>query len=451
MKTLAIWLLGFTFVSTAYGQAAIHDFSALYETATPAVVTITTDDGRGSGFLVSKAGHIATNFHVVRNSKYLAVQFPDGRKVAATVVAVNPYFDMAMLKVNSIVVEGIEPLKVLPENEESTVRAGIPVVSIGSPLNQKFLMTQGILSKVEEATLIGDFLIHPGNSGGPLLNIDGKVIGINTFGEANLAGAVRVGILRAFLDSPEMQETESIEPAADVLPSLRAERYPVDLLNRKIEHEPLDWNAYRFEAGDFIVTAVTPVLIGKLHVSEERARATNRYARRSKNISGPSFHGLDEPFYEWHRATESSLDFAITFDIRPSSGLTGRSSFARLFAPLFFLGTAGKLDVEFKGEFLDFFIYRDGQLIEPIMPGRHVIEGQPQGKGSRRFVDQAYSGTYVYSPDEFMTGNEFRIQVIDARTPNQIHKELIFTADSRLIQQIRSDFMYTPDQPMKVP
>src|SRR5581483_11431656 len=134
----------------------------------------------------------------------LAVQFPDGRKVRAAVAAVNPQYDMAILKVNSEVVQGIEPLPILPQEAETTVKVGIPVVAIGSPLNQKFLMTQGILSKVDETTMLGDFLLQPGNSGGPLMNQDGAVIGINTFGEANIAGAIRVGTLRDFLTSAEL-------------------------------------------------------------------------------------------------------------------------------------------------------------------------------------------------------------------------------------------------------
>src|SRR5262249_60627359 len=113
--------------------------------------------------------------------------------------AVNPHYDMAVLKVNSDVVKGIEPLPILPVEKESTVKIGMPVGAIGSPLNQKFLMTQGILSKVDETTVLGDFLLQAGNSGGPLMNQEGEVLGINTFGEANIAGAIRVGTLRDYL------------------------------------------------------------------------------------------------------------------------------------------------------------------------------------------------------------------------------------------------------------
>ena len=185
-------------------QVVAYDYSNLYETARPAIVQVTTDDGSGSGFLVTSAGHIATNYHVIRNSRYLAVQFPNGRKVKAEVAAINPQHDMAILKVNSEIVEDIRPLPVLPSEKDEAIKVGIPVVAIGSPLNQKFLMTQGILSKVDESTVLGDFLLQPGNSGGPLLNHDGEVIGINTFGEAGIAGAIRIDALRSYLQSPKL-------------------------------------------------------------------------------------------------------------------------------------------------------------------------------------------------------------------------------------------------------
>jgi len=77
------------------------------------------------------------------------------------------------------------------------------------------------------------------------------------------------------------------------------------------------------------------------------------------------------------------------------------------------------------------------------MPGRQVLGGSDDEK-NRRFVDEAYGGHYVYSPEEFRTGREFRMQIIDARNPNTVHKEVIFTADSKLIQQLRADFSVAP-------
>ena len=441
MKRAAVLLAILLLPVLLHAQLVGYDYSALYEQVSPAVVTVTTDDGSGSGFLASASGLIATNHHVVRNTRYLAVQFADGRKVQAKVVAVNPFHDMALLKVNSELVGNIQPLRILPAEKEDSVKVGIPVVAIGSPLNQKFLMTQGILSKVEESTVLGDFLLQPGNSGGPLLNRDGEVIGINTFGEANISGAIRVGALRDFLETPQLvSDASEIEPSTELLPSIAA-RYPVDILNHKIESESLNPDAYRMQAGDFMVTAVTPVLIAKVQVAKEKVRAANRFDRRSKNMSDPNAQGIGDIYYEWHGTTEAALDYIITFDVRPMIGPLKRSRASRL-SPFTLFGHKGRGEVEFKAEFMDLRIYRDGKLIEPILPGRAVVEGNDAK--NHRFIDQAYAGSYSYSPDDFQAGNEFRIEIIDARKPDAVHKQLILTSDSPMIRQLRSDFSYGP-------
>src|SRR5438132_8991776 len=127
MKRVARLLLATYIVpAVVYAQALAYDYSKLYEASSPAVVQVTTQDGSGSGFLVTPFGHIATNFHVIRNSRYLAVQFPDGRKVKADVIAVNSKYDMALLKVNSVLVREIRPLQLLPEDKDTGIEVGIP-------------------------------------------------------------------------------------------------------------------------------------------------------------------------------------------------------------------------------------------------------------------------------------------------------------------------------------
>jgi len=442
MKLTAIWVVLLAVLPGPAGaQVAAHDYTAIYEQASPAIVTIITEAGRGSGFLVTPFGHIATNFHVVRNAKYLAVQFTDGRKVAAEIVATHESRDMALIKVNSEVTQGIRPLDIAPAEKDSTIKVGLPVVAIGSPHVQDFVMTQGILSKASDMTLLGDFVLQPGSSGGPLLNLDGEVVGMNTFIEGTIAGAIRIDPLRDIVHSSYILESALIEPSPAPLPTVRPERYPVDILNEKVATEPLAWDAYRFEAGDFEVTAITPVLIGQIQVLQDRMRAANRFIRRSKDIKEPGIHNLEDPFYSWQESTGDALSFAVRFDIQPRAGLTTGSKWSRAFSYIFTLGKAGTPDMEFKGEFLEFRVFRDGRLIEPITPGRHLIAGSAEKK---RFLDQAYGGVYVYEPSEFLIGDEFRIEIVDARKPNEPHKTLVFKADSPLIRQIRSDFTYRP-------
>src|SRR5262249_5618721 len=152
--------------------------------------------------------------------------------------------------------------------------------------------------------------------------------------------------------------------------------YPVDILNVKIQTEPFDWTGYRVKAGDFTITAMTPVFVGKAQVLSDRLREGNRYARRAKDIADPELRELDDPYYEWHRTTENALDFAVTFEIRPNAGPVPRGKWSS-FKSHMTLGKSGaNRDVEFKGEFLEFRLYRDGELVQPVTPGRQLIQGK---------------------------------------------------------------------------
>lgn len=421
-------------------QRVAYDYSRMYDALNPSVVKIHADSGTGSGFLVSKEGLIATNHHVVRNSRFLAVQFADGRKVRADIVVLNARYDVAILRVNHSVVSSIQQLNLLPAERDGTVKAGVPVVALGSPLNQRFLMTQGIVSKVEDSVLLGDFLIDHGNSGGPLLNANGEVIGINTFLVHNISGAVRVGLLRDTLSRIKTEET-SDEPSPDLLPTIKQKGYPTEVLKKKILAEKLEWDAYRFDAGKFVVTVVTPVLIGKAQVQDDLMRASNRYSRRGKRIKDSSYQPIDEPFYEWQRNAADQLESAVTFEVKPDFGLTTGSKWALGLAALGGARTVQQthLNMEFKAEFWDFKAYRDGQVLQPVHAGRAITDSNfssPQAT----FVDEAYSGMYRYDPEVFLTGHEFRFEIYDAREPEKVHKTVTFKADSKLIRQIRSDF-----------
>ena len=94
---------------------------------------------------------------------------------------------------------------------------------------------------------------------------------------------------------------------------------------------------------------------------------------------------------------------------------------------------------EFKAEFWDFELLRDGVLIEPITPGRQITESTFMGTRAS-FVDEAYSGWYTYDPEVFMTGRQFTMVIYDAREPEKVHQRKRFEADSKIIRQIRSDF-----------
>ncbi len=177
----------------------------IYDRVTPSVVNIDVtvssgqsgflDEGSGSGFVYDDQGHIVTNAHVVNGASDILVTFHDGYVATATLVGLDAYSDIAVVKLNNIDRARLYP--VVFGNSEN-VRVGERAIAIGNPFGLASSMTAGIVSglgrQLPSAELIGnagvsfnnpsiiqvDADINPGNSGGPLLNSHGQVIGVNT-------------------------------------------------------------------------------------------------------------------------------------------------------------------------------------------------------------------------------------------------------------------------------
>jgi S1-C subfamily serine protease len=147
----------------------------------------------GSGFLFDQEGHIITNKHVVGDAKIVDVTFTNGDRLRANVTAVDPYIDIAVLKVieaqnNTILQTELNPLRL---GNSSALLVGDQVIAIGNPYGLAGTMTTGIVSQTGRlipAPSVGfsipdvvqtDAAVNPGNSGGPLLNLQGQVVGVN--------------------------------------------------------------------------------------------------------------------------------------------------------------------------------------------------------------------------------------------------------------------------------
>ncbi|MCX7671945.1 MAG: trypsin-like peptidase domain-containing protein [Anaerolineae bacterium] len=173
---------------------------AVYERVAPAVVNITTqvlrssffygvipEEGSGSGFLWDAEGHIVTNHHVIAGAQKIEVSFSDDFTVAATVVGSDPVNDLAVLKVDSVPA-GVTPVR---PGESASLKVGQTAIVLGNPFGRfERTMTVGVVSalnrtiETESTVLRGviqtDAAINRGNSGGPLLDLQGRLIGVNT-------------------------------------------------------------------------------------------------------------------------------------------------------------------------------------------------------------------------------------------------------------------------------
>lgn len=138
--------------------------------------------GEGSGFIVSADGYILTNAHVVENADEVTIRTTDRREYTAKVVGVDAQTDVAVLKIEA------KNLPTVRLGDPSKLRPGEWVVAIGSPFGFENSVTAGIVSATSRAMPGGnytpfiqtDVAVNPGNSGGPLFNLDGEVVGINS-------------------------------------------------------------------------------------------------------------------------------------------------------------------------------------------------------------------------------------------------------------------------------
>jgi S1-C subfamily serine protease len=162
-----------------------------------------TQRALGSGFVIDKAGHIVTNYHVIANAKSVEVSFSNHDSMKARVVGKDPGTDLALLKVDA----RSRALTPLALGDSDTVRVGDSVVAIGNPFGLDRSVTAGIVSALQreiqapnsyaiDHVIQTDAAINHGNSGGPLLNANGRVIGVNAQIETGSAGGVggNVGI-----------------------------------------------------------------------------------------------------------------------------------------------------------------------------------------------------------------------------------------------------------------
>jgi S1-C subfamily serine protease len=165
----------------------------IYQQFSPGVVSIRTTTTQGSGWVYSGDGYIVTNNHVVDTETKVEVDFASGFKTFGTVVGTDSYSDLAVIKVDLAAAD----LFPLPLGNSDLLKVGQSVIAIGNPFGLSGTMTTGIISALGRAlptsnqvagggyfstadVIQTDTALNPGNSGGPLLNMNGEVIGINS-------------------------------------------------------------------------------------------------------------------------------------------------------------------------------------------------------------------------------------------------------------------------------
>jgi S1-C subfamily serine protease len=429
-----------TALTAAPKPAPKDELNALYRKYQDTVVTVWSEEGHGTGFVADdELGLILTNDHVVGRSGYVAVQFDEKRKVQARVAAFDIERDIAVLWVDlDAFPEAFAPAMAKPADRGSAVAEGDRVFTIGSPLNQRKVMTSGLVSKVEARAIISDIRINHGNSGGPLFTMDGKVVGLTTFGEGNpgggISGIVRIEAAALLLDRARTKLRELTPPTAKLLPVDPPGSYPVDALKSSLEAKKFDETPYEFREGAWDIAVVTPIL--KYHLTEavrlrEQKEKERRTTRSTRAIEG-TFRPLDD-LKGWEEYA-GEYKPVIQIEVSPRLGPDIGFNFHR---PDRNQKSSSARRLKYRSDFYSMKLFCGTQEIEPIHPGKVPVELEYHTK-EFEISDASFQGIYTYPYDAISPScGTVTLRIFSEKDPQQ---PTVKTFDAKTIARVESDF-----------
>jgi S1-C subfamily serine protease len=372
--------------------------------------------GHGSGFLAAVPGLseavVITNDHVVANQTTASVYLDSVTRVPATVIARDRDADLAFLRLPSGRAGNRLALPLATEPPgEGVVVAGERVFAVGFPLNQEMTLTTGIVSSIRAGAIISDVNINHGNSGGPMLNIAGEVVGVNAFGDftqqggPGISGSIVITKLAALAARAPAALASIPAPIDRPLPAMLEQVYPVALL--KGIADTATASAYKgffdhtIYPGTFQVSVTTPVTTQLQRTLADRDVSKDRRKREAKaGIAADERFSEEAVSRDWEQYVGSHTAAVVALRVVPAIGETFWSSLGRSLETLNYGTAVSQAKMKFKGDVRNVRIWRNGVEIEPIRGGH----GPQAVRVSDRWVelkDVADMGYYVLSPESF--------------------------------------------------
>jgi S1-C subfamily serine protease len=404
------------------------------------VVTVWSEIGHGTGFFFDGRGLVMTNQHVLGPSEVISVQFDQKTKVTAKVLASDPQKDVAVLWVNLSALPDAAVAKIAKGSlEEPALIEGERVMTIGSPLSQRKIMTTGIASKIEERAIISDININPGNSGGPLFNSVGEVVGITTFEESSrsgpgISGIVRIEETNAVVELAIGKMVDTEKPEDRLLPVDPEDTYPLDAIKEVVEAKKFDFDPYFFTEAEFNVTLMTPLMRYRLQTQAEREAAKTKNKRNDSKDAVPSTYNPTDEFRNW---AEYAGAYKPVLMIRamPMLGESFWGALGRGLAANYGIRTQANL--RFKTDFYRMKLFCGTKEVEPIHLGKMFF----MTNESNYFVkskDATYAGIYSYPADAIneSCGTAY-VELYSEKHPQKAEKHNL---SKKTIARIVSDF-----------
>jgi S1-C subfamily serine protease len=421
----------------------VDELATKFKVLQNGVVTVWSEFGHGSGFIISKDGLVLTNQHVVGPSEYLALQFDPQRKVPAVLLAADPERDVAVLWCDLSAVPEAISLEIAKKDElYPSLVEGERVFAIGSPLNQQKVVTSGVASKIEKTAIISDVNINHGNSGGPLFNSQGQIVGITTFGDFTSHGGPGIsGILKIEEALPIVEQARSRmagskRPSAALLPVEPTDPFPIDAIKSTLLQEKFDARPYSTGIGDFELVMITPPLKYRAEKESEirAAKEKGKRNRKSQVAVQDSFRPLDD-LKNWE-VYVGEYKPVLLIRATPKLRETGGSIFLRSLA-----ASGGAYNVpakmRFKADFYKMKLECGAKEIIPIIPGKiaHVVDVR---SGLVNATDATYEGLYEYPADSIGPScGTVTLTLFGEKDPNKAFTKKL---DEKTVTRVFEDF-----------
>jgi len=411
----------------------VEDAVVTYRRIRMGVFRIEAGISMGTGFLVdSAAGLIVTNAHVVSGQLAASVVLDSVTRVPAVVLARSENSDVAVLRINPLAATGRPTLPLAqPKSTQALVEPGERVFAIGYPLHQEQVLTTGIVSSIRDGAIISDVNINHGNSGGPMLNYAGVVVGMNTFGDWTGAGGPGIsGAIVATRIWPVLEEARAAMPDSDPppderLPTMPLTSYPLAALQAYVATLPPDHlNAFSTDAnGRFAISLNSPVTVAlSQRVYDDELARDRRKREAAAGMSAEQRYNSSAVVREWMRFASSQLTPIAQVAIEPKVGETTGSILGRVLIAAA-SGAESKATMKFKGDVQSVFFYRNGVPVTPIRGGVGPREEYVDNQWVA-MKDVAGTGFYlldplIFAPDTLGTPPSIVILVNDLKHPKE--------------------------------
>lgn len=426
----------------------VDPLAVLFRQRQSGVVTVWTAFGQGTGFIVDQSGLVLTNQHVVGPSEYLAVQLDAVHKVAAQLLVADPEKDIAVLRCNLAGLPGAVPVPLDAAGDVAPVVVGEDVFTIGSPMGMQKLLTTGIVSKVQPGVILSNININHGNSGGPLFNSRGDVVGITTFLNANepngpgISGIITLEAARPLLVEAKAAAAEEPPPSPALLPAVPVDAFPLGPLKEEAARKNFETKPYFFSAGKFDVAIITPPLQYWSEAQGDMSAVRGRKQRQGRKAAAADTIEPLQDLKNWGQFV-GEYQPVILIRANPQLRETFWSALGRGLAQANGQYSLPPARLRYATDFSKMRLFCGEHEVEPILPGK-IADITNVQNAFARVSDATYQGLYQYPADSISPEcGQVRLELYSEKDPQHPIQKVLSTA---VVKKIWSDFQPYRDQ-----